>query len=73
MFLSCKYFIRQVKFWLHNHGCNKKSKDVIKYVQQWNVRQVVGVLHQKEVEELCCDHSNAVPGEKEYLKAIRRF
>jgi len=72
MLLSYKYFIQQVKNWLHNHGRNKKSKDVIKYVQRWNVRQVVGVLHQKEVEALCHNHSNAVPGDKEYLKSYQK-
>ena len=72
MFLSYKYFIQQVKNWLHNHGRNKKSKDVIKYVRRWNICQVVGVLHQKEVEALCRDHSNTVPGENEYLKSYQK-
>ena len=72
MFPSCEYVIQQVKIWLHNHGHNKKSKDIIKYVQWWNVRQVVGILHQKEVEELCHDHLNTVPGGKEYLKSYQK-
>lgn len=33
---------------------------------------MVGVLHQKEVEELCRNSSNAVPGEKEYLKSYQK-
>jgi hypothetical protein len=45
---------------------------VVKYVRRWNVRQVVGELHQKEVEQLCRDHSQAVPGEKAYLKSYQK-
>jgi hypothetical protein len=62
---------QQVKTWFHNHGRSRKPKDLVKYVRRWNVRQVVGALHQKEVEQLCRDHSQAVPGEKAYLKSYQ--
>jgi hypothetical protein len=45
---------------------------VVKYVRRWNVRQVVGALHQNEVEQLCRDHSQAAPGEKAYLKSYQK-
>jgi hypothetical protein len=45
---------------------------MVKYVRRWNARQVVGVLHQKEIEQLCRDHSDAVPGEKAYLKSYQK-
>jgi hypothetical protein len=61
-----------VKTWLHNHGRSRKSKDLVKYVRRWNVRQVVGVLHQNEVEQLCREHSQAVPGERAYLKSYQK-
>jgi hypothetical protein len=32
---------------------------------------VVGVIHQKEVEQLCRAHSQSVPGEKAYLKSYQ--
>jgi hypothetical protein len=32
----------------------------------------VGVLHQKQVEELCKKHSQAMPGEKAYLKSYQK-
>ena len=62
---------QQVKTWFHNHGRSRKPKDLVKYVRRWNVRQVVGALHQKEVEQLCRDHLQAVPGEKAYLKSYQ--
>jgi hypothetical protein len=44
---------------------------MVRYVRRWNVRQVVGVLHQKEVEQLCRTRSQAVPGETAYLKSYQ--
>jgi hypothetical protein len=32
----------------------------------------VGVLHQKQVEKLCREHSGATPGEKAYLKSYQK-
>ena len=72
IYLELESFIQQVKTWFHNHGRNRKSKDVVKYVRRWNVQQVVGILHQKEVEELCRKQSNAVPGDREYLKSYQK-
>jgi hypothetical protein len=63
---------QQVKTWFHNNGRSRKSKDVVKYVRRWNIRQVVGALHQKEIEILCRDHSQAVPGDKAYLKSYQK-
>jgi hypothetical protein len=63
---------QQVKTWLHNHGRSRQPKDVVKYVRRWNVRQVVGALHQKEVEKLCREHSHAVPGDRAYLKSYQK-
>jgi len=64
--------LERVKSWFHNHGRGRKSKDMIRYVRRWNVRKVVGVLHQKEVERLCREHSHAVPGEKAYLRSYQK-
>ena len=58
--------------WLYNHGCRYKSKDVVRYVRQWNVCWVVGALHQQEIEKLCREHSQAIPGEKAYLKSYQK-
>ncbi len=60
-----------MKIWLHNHGRGRKRKDVVRYVRRWNIQQVVGVLHQKEVEQLCRTRSQAVPGERAYLKSYQ--
>ena len=40
-------------------------------MRRWNVQQVVGALHHK-VEELCREHSCAVPGDKAYLKSYQK-
>jgi hypothetical protein len=41
-------------------------------VRRWNIQQVVGALHHKEIEQLCRKHSQAVPGEKSYLKSYQK-
>jgi hypothetical protein len=66
------YILQAVKEWFYNHGRKRNRKDKWNYVQKWTLKRVL--IHQKreEIEEICREHTQALPGTREYIGGYQK-
>jgi hypothetical protein len=61
-----------VKLWFYNHGRKRASKDKLNYVRKWTLKLVVGHVKKAEVEEICREETQALPGTQEYIAGYQK-
>jgi len=64
--------LQAVKEWFYNHGRKRNRKDKWNYVQKWTLKRVLIHERREEIEEICREHTQALPGTREYIGGYQK-
>jgi hypothetical protein len=61
-----------VKEWFYNHGRKRNKKDKWNYVWKWTLKKVVVHQKKREIEDICKEETQALPGTQDYLAGYQK-
>jgi hypothetical protein len=61
-----------VREWFYNHGRKRNQRDKWNYIRKWTVKKVVAHEMKREIEDICKEETQALPGTRDYITGYQK-